>query len=245
MEDERWRIGELAAATGLTVRTLHHYDDIGLLVPTERSNAGHRLYTEDDVRRLYLIVTLRDLGMPLGSIAEHLAGEFDARSAVAAHLDRLERHLAHQHRLLARVKAVSEELSGNEQPSADDLVKIMEVISMHEKYFDADQLEQLEERRGLLGQDAIEASQREWADLIAAVQAERLRGTDPGDDRMQALARKWQGLIEQFTGGDPAIMQSLKTMYETEGPEKASRGMVDPELMEYMGRAIEIAGASG
>jgi DNA-binding transcriptional MerR regulator len=239
MAERQWRIGELATATGLTVRALHHYDDIGLLVPSERSDAGHRLYGERDVRRLYLIVTLRELGMPLAAIADQLAGEFDARSAIAAHLDRLERDLDVQRRLHARVKAISEELAGNEEPSADDLVKIMEVISMHEKYFDADQLSQLEERRDALGHEAIEASQREWADLIAAVEVERSRGTDPSDAPMQELARKWQSLIDQFTGGDPGIMQSLKTMYETEGPEKASRGMVDPELMAYMGRAIE------
>jgi DNA-binding transcriptional MerR regulator len=237
--EEKWRIGELAAATGLTVRALHHYDDIGLLTPSERSDAGHRLYTDSDVRRLYLIVTLRDLGMPLAAITDHLAGDFDARAVISGHLERLEEQLALQNDLRTRVKTVLEALATNERPSADDLVKTMEVISMHEKYFDSDQLAQLEERRNTMGTEAIEASQREWADLIAAVEAERARGTDPSDERMQSLARKWQGLIDQFTGGDPGIMQSLKTMYETEGPEAASRGMVDPELMAYMGRAIE------
>jgi hypothetical protein len=59
---------------------------------------------------------------------------------------------------------------------------------------------------------------------------------------MQELAAQWTALIEQFTGGDPAIVQSLKSMYETEGPEKASRGMVDSELMAYAQQAIEARG---
>ena len=50
--DRGWKVGELAKATGLTVRALHHYDDFGLLVPTERTDAGHRVYAEKDVRRL-------------------------------------------------------------------------------------------------------------------------------------------------------------------------------------------------
>jgi MerR family transcriptional regulator, thiopeptide resistance regulator len=54
-------VGRLAAATGLTVRTLHHWDAIGLLAPAERSQAGHRRYGPAEVRRLYRIVALRRL----------------------------------------------------------------------------------------------------------------------------------------------------------------------------------------
>jgi MerR family transcriptional regulator, thiopeptide resistance regulator len=63
------RIGEVAAATGLTVRTLHHYDEIGLLAASERSEAGYRLYSDADVRRLYRIVAFRRLGFALSQIA--------------------------------------------------------------------------------------------------------------------------------------------------------------------------------
>ena len=68
-DERRWRIGELAAATGLTVRTLHHYDAVGLLAPAERSAAGHRRYTSADVHRLYRVVALRQLGLSLEEIA--------------------------------------------------------------------------------------------------------------------------------------------------------------------------------
>ena len=55
---------------------------------------------------------------------------------------------------------------------------------------------------------------------------------------MLDLARRWRGLIEQFTGGDESIRRSLATMYRERGPEAASRGMVDTELMQYVGRAL-------
>ena len=70
-----WKIGELATRTGLTVRTLHHYDEIRLLSPVERSHGGHRVYGEADVRRLYRIVSLRSLGFPLDAIAAALDHE--------------------------------------------------------------------------------------------------------------------------------------------------------------------------
>ncbi len=62
--EKRWKVGELARATGLTVRALHHYDEIELVVPVERSSGGHRLYGERDVERLYRVVALRRLGLP-------------------------------------------------------------------------------------------------------------------------------------------------------------------------------------
>src|SRR6476659_9884193 len=67
-------VGALAKRTGLTVRALHHYDEIGLLSPSGRTEAGYRLYSDDDVRRLERIVLLRGLGMPLDSIAAALDG---------------------------------------------------------------------------------------------------------------------------------------------------------------------------
>ena len=55
---------------------------------------------------------------------------------------------------------------------------------------------------------------------------------------MLELARRWQALIEQFTGGDEGIRESLACMYREQGSKAASRGMVDPELMQYVGRAL-------
>jgi MerR family transcriptional regulator, thiopeptide resistance regulator len=66
------RVGELAAATGLTVRTLHYYEEIGLLVASGRTPAGHRLYGDEDVERLYRICLLRRLGLPLDQIGKAL-----------------------------------------------------------------------------------------------------------------------------------------------------------------------------
>lgn len=70
--ERRWQIGDLAKQTGLSVRALRHYDELGLLRPSERSEAGYRLYAEADVRRLYRIVALRQLDFPLEEIASLL-----------------------------------------------------------------------------------------------------------------------------------------------------------------------------
>ena len=62
-------VGDLATRAGVTVRTLHHYDEIGLLVPSTRSAAGYRIYTDGEVDRLQAILTYRELGLGLDEIA--------------------------------------------------------------------------------------------------------------------------------------------------------------------------------
>src|SRR4051795_4017791 len=89
------RVGALASATGLTVRTLHYYEEIGLLVASGRTDAGHRLYSDDDVERLYRISLLRRLGLPLGEIGRALDDPaWSLRAAMATHLGELDRRLA-------------------------------------------------------------------------------------------------------------------------------------------------------
>ncbi len=74
-----WTVGQVADVLGVTVRTLHHYDEIGLLTPSDRSAAGYRLYTETDLARLQQIVVYRRLELPLERIRELLVGGADAR----------------------------------------------------------------------------------------------------------------------------------------------------------------------
>ncbi|WP_320776517.1 MerR family transcriptional regulator [Streptomyces sp. CRN 30] len=90
-----WSVGQVAGFAGVTVRTLHHYDDIGLLVPSERTYAGHRRYTDADLDRLQRILFYRELGFPLDEVAV-LLDDPDADQRA---------HLRRQHALLtARIE---------------------------------------------------------------------------------------------------------------------------------------------
>lgn len=83
---DEWRIGQLADATGITVRALHHYDHTGLLSPSRQSSSGHRVYGSDDVARLYRILALRQLGFGLAEIKAFLdEAQWDLREMVVRH----------------------------------------------------------------------------------------------------------------------------------------------------------------
>lgn len=86
-----WTIHDLTAATGLTSRTLRHYDAIGLLPPSATRSGGLRCYDQDALVRLQRILLWRELGVSLARIAELLAGEIDDVEALIEHRDQLRR----------------------------------------------------------------------------------------------------------------------------------------------------------
>ena len=100
-------VGEVAALAGITVRTLHHYDRIGLLSPSGRTGAGYRQYSPADLDRLHQVLLYRELGFPLEEVAELLSGDVDP----AAHLRRQHRLLRDRlERTQAMVAAVEKEM---------------------------------------------------------------------------------------------------------------------------------------
>jgi DNA-binding transcriptional MerR regulator/uncharacterized glyoxalase superfamily protein PhnB len=122
-----WKVGALAEATGLTVRTLHHYDEIGLLQPSARVAGGHRLYDADDLARLYRIIRLRQLGFPLSQVAEVLAEpEWQLAPAIDRHLAEARHRVAMASRLCARLAAMAAELAQQEHPSPQELFSTVE-----------------------------------------------------------------------------------------------------------------------
>lgn len=130
---EEWKVGELAKATGLTVRALHHYDEMGLLVPSERTQAGHRLYSQEDVRRLYRIVALRRLSLPLDEVANLLDDEsLSLADTVRGHLKRVERDLGRQARLRQRLVSILAALDQSLEPSINEFIDALEVMAITE-----------------------------------------------------------------------------------------------------------------
>ncbi|HLJ65996.1 MAG TPA: MerR family transcriptional regulator [Chloroflexota bacterium] len=241
MTETFWRVGEVARRSGLSVRTLHHYDDLGLLSPAHRSEAGYRLYSAADVARLQQIMSLRELGLPLEEIRTLLdRPDISPRRVIELHLQQLREQMELQRELCRRLELIAAQLAGAEEVSADELFHTMEVLSNMDRittYYTPEQLETLAKRRQELGEEEVKRVEAEWPDLIARMRAEMERGTDPADEHVQALARRWRELVEAFTGGDAGIAQSLQTMYRNE-PEVAGRFGPDPELFAYVGKAM-------
>jgi DNA-binding transcriptional MerR regulator len=220
LEEKRerlYRASEFAALAGVTVRTLHHYDRAGLLRPGARTGAGYRLYGAREFARLQQILTLKFIGLPL----EEIRGLLARRALGLGETLRLQREaLAEKRRQLDMALRAVEEAervaAGGGEPDWEAFRKIVEVITMQhdtewmKKYYTEEQLADLA-RRGT--SEVLERGQRAWQGLIAEVQAAVAEGLDPASERAQGLAARWEGLVEEFTGGDPGIRENLRRLY--------------------------------
>jgi DNA-binding transcriptional MerR regulator len=246
MRPPPWKVGELAKRTGLSVRALHHYDEIGLLTPSHRSESGYRLYAESDVRRLQQILSLRSLGFSLEEARDFLRRpETTPDRVLQLQLAHLKERIAAQQSLCTRLELVARRWRADEKVPTEEFLQIIEETSMVDKYYTPEQREQMKQRAEILGQDHIREVEAEWPQLMAQVQAEMDRGTDPADERVQALARRWKELVEEFTGGDPGIAQSLGRMWKEEtnvhGMDTGNMG----NLMGYVRKAWEAKKTEG
>ncbi len=146
-QDSTWRIGELACAAGLTVRTLHYYDQLGLLSPVARTEGGHRCYTGGDVRRLHRIVALRSLGFSLEEIGALLDGEYDPIGLLHRQLDVIDERIRQAVALRTRLLDALESLNRRAEPSAEQLLQVIEETVVMNEALTPDQFAELKEER--------------------------------------------------------------------------------------------------
>ena len=242
------KVGELAQRTGLTVRTLHHYDEIGLLKPSRRSPAGYRLYGEADIARLQQIRSLRQMGWSLDKVRDMLARpDLAVSEIVEQHLGRLREQLALQQKLIDRLERIAQHFRSTGSAAVADLLQTIEVMTMYEKYYTPQQQDWLQQRAREVGEERIRQAESEWREVFAGFEKEMERGTDPAADPALTLARKAQSLIEEFTGGHPGVSRSLGNLYREEGaPQVLGRHGFEmaPGVGDYMGRAMAALAAS-
>ncbi len=137
-----WSVGQLARATGLSVRVLRHWEDMGLVTP-ERTASGHRRYGPAEVTRLYRAVALRRAGLGLGQIAALLA-ERDPEPAATlrTHLAQLEEDLRRRGELRDRLAAALRAYDGTGDGDAVLLMKVIETMTMFRQYVHGYQAEE-------------------------------------------------------------------------------------------------------
>lgn len=247
-EPRRFSVSEVAALSGVTVRTLHHYDRIGLLSPHARLPNGYREYSEDDLDRLQQILFYRELGFALDDIGALLAEE---------DLSRLD-HLRRQHRLLTAaaerhqrmIAAIENEMEAYKMGISLTPEERFEVFGD----FDPEEhTEEVEQRWG--DTDAYKESQRrvssyeksDWEEIKAEgaaideglVEAKR-RGLPPGSpEAMELVERHRLHIGRWFYECSPEMQRGLGQMYVADPRFKKRYDDLEPGLAEFVRDAIE------
>lgn len=226
------KVGELAKRTGLTVRTLHHYDSIGLLRPTGRSDSGYRLYSRDDVARLHGIQTLRRMGLSLADVAQWLdGGSVTLQAILARQIDALDQEITQSQALRERLGVMQSILAGGGQPQIDDWLASLSMMNTLEQYFSAGELKLVFER--------WKRCASEWPPLLQAVREAMERDVPTDSLELQPLARQWMEVSARWMDGDMALLNRWGRMLREEPGLPLPQGM-DRRLLEYINQAVQL-----
>lgn len=251
-------VGQVAARTGVTVRTLHHYDAIGLVSPAERSSAGYRLYTDDDVARLQEVVAYRRLGFGLDDVP---ASSADRRAALErqralvgariAELTRLERALA-----AALAVASADPDDDHDHDQEEDTMtdeELCELFGAEDAEEFDDYQEEAEQRWG--DTDAWAESARrtkrytkdDWARIAteqdeanALILAAMRSGEPPTSDAAMDAAEAARAVIDRwFYPVSPGMHRGLGDMYVADPRFARTYDRLAPGLAAYLRDAIQ------
>lgn len=236
-------VGAVATLTGLSVRTLHHYDHIGLAVPSVRTAAGYRGYTDVDVERLHLVLVYRRVGLSLNEIRTLLD---DPDADVVAHLQRQHALLTAQAaRLADTIKAVEELMDAHRkgiQLTAEEQVEVFGTTAFGEEYAaeaeqrwgDTAAWEQSQHRTGAFTKDDWVRIKAEGDALLSALAEAKRTGIKPGSARANELAARHRASIEQFYDCGDEMHRCLVEMYLADERFTRYYDDVEPGLARFV-----------
>lgn len=224
------KVAAVARRTGVSVRTLHYYEEIGLLKPSGRTSSGHRLYTPVDIQRLQQIRSLQQLGLSLSAVGDCLTeGRTDARQVIADHLARVEEQRSALERLEAQLRKLADELAcgglGDAQ-TTETLLNALELITMYDKYFTPEQQQRLKAH--------AEGGEEAVTPVVKELEAARQRGLPPTDDEAQRLWQRFQEAVESVTQGDADMTAAIFKLLHDEQKAREDHG-ISEELFAYLG----------
>lgn len=238
------RISEVAKLTGITVRTLHYYDEIGLLKPSEITESGYRLYSREDLEILQQILFFRELDFPLSQIKEIMNNpNYDKEEALKKQKELL---IQQRQRIEGLIKLIEKRIEGDNNMSFKEF-DMNEIEENKKKY-----AKEVKERWGT--SKAYEESEKKtssynkekWGDINQETSEifkgfAELRNSDPGSEEVQELVRRWQKYItDNFYTCTNEILSGLGLMYVEDERFKENLDKNGEGTAKLMAEAIKI-----
>jgi DNA-binding transcriptional MerR regulator len=239
-----FQVHEFAQLAGVTVRTLHHYDRLGLL-RAHRNRSGFRVYTDADLERLENIIALKFIGLPLKQIRTVLGGnKLELGCALRTQLGALEEKKRRLEAVIDTVRSAESALRSGATPCLRTIIEVMEMQNDHEwilQYFNHAARQRVQDRLASMTSESWSELQRAWNSLADDIHA--AADTDPAAPETQALLSRWENLIRQTTGDDQELVHGLKALYSKrdQWPERVRHAVVpllDERMLEFLQRVV-------
>jgi DNA-binding transcriptional MerR regulator len=248
------QVKDVSRIAGVSVRTLHYYEEIGLLVPTARTDAGYRLYTDDDLLRLQQILIGRELGLSLERIRQSLDDPaFDRRRALRAQRRQLQER---SEQTAAMIAAVDTALAMVDAPDTrggpmEDMFKGFDPAQYEaearERWGETDAYKESARRTKRYSKEDWARHRSEQEAIYAAAAALMRAGTPPTDAAAMAVAEQHRLLIDRwFYPCNRAVHAGLASLYDGDARFSEGLNVHTPGLAAFLVAAIRAnAGRDG
>ena len=244
-------VGEAARLIGVSVRTLHHWDALGLAVPSGRTWSGYRLYSPDDVARLQQVLVYRETGMPLARIGELLD---EAGTSALEHLERQRALLLARITRLQRMVGAVEALMDEETRMSTTPEQRAEILGAgwdpaweeeaQRRWGDTDEWAQSEARRAAMSASDWKRVKEESDRLLADLAAAMREGAEPGGERANALAERHRAGIDQWFDTSHSKQVLIACGYVADPRFAAHYDGYEPGLATWLKKIIDANAAA-
>jgi DNA-binding transcriptional MerR regulator len=238
-------VKQLSQLAGITPRTLHYYDEIGLLKPSRVGDNGYRYYEEESLLRLQQILLYRELDMPLEKIKRVMGRhDFDVLAALEIHRRELVKRIGQMERIVETVDDTILYIKGKKEMSQKQLFQ---------PFSEEQQAEYEKEAMERWDPATVKASNQRWRTYSAA---EKQRIMDEGNAaylamveampkgaasaEVQAAIERWRKNIEYFWTPDDEQLLGLADLYNDDPRFKATFDKIHPKLAEFMLEAVKV-----
>ncbi|WP_285101689.1 MerR family transcriptional regulator [Promicromonospora sp. MEB111] len=240
-------VGGAASVVGVTVRTLHHWDETGLARPSQRTTGGHRLYDAADVARLHRVRLYRELGLPVADIAALLdAPTDDAEQSLRRQRDEVREHIARLQRSADALDRMIEARRSGVLLSAEEQVAIFGAawqpswpVQARERWGDSEQWAQYAERSAERGPEdwrlIVEALGALHADLAAAVRS----GVRPGSEQANVLAERHRASMGAYFDCTHSMQVCLARSYVEDPGFRSFYDGIEQGLAEWLRDVVD------
>ncbi|MBU5330871.1 MerR family transcriptional regulator [Anaerocolumna aminovalerica] len=227
------KIGDLANMTGITVRTLHYYDEIGLLKPSQVTEKGHRIYNMQSVKVLYQIIAMKDMGFSLDEIKDLiLSKDIDILSLIEIQLSNVQEEIVQKQQLFGKLLKLKERIKGNKNLSLEDIQEIVPFINLSaDKFFTKEQLVELKDRLSSFNSEKEAGS--EWFEFISKLKYCYKNKLSKTDITAIECIEYWKSITSQLIGEDEQMKNSIFEFHASQNNMQMRYGLTD-ELFKYL-----------
>ena len=238
-------VKQLSKLAGVTPRTLHHYDEIGLLKPSRVGDNGYRYYGEESLLRLQQILFYRELDIPLDDIKKIVGRrDFDILGALQTHKDALNKQVTRLNRLIQTVDNTIDHLKGN---------KIMSEKGLFEGFTEEEEKQYTEEAMQKYDPETVKASTKKWKAYSDAEKKQILAegkavyvdlasnmSKGAGSKEVQAVIARWHKHIQYFWSPNDAQLLGLADLYNEDARFRETMKKLHRNLAEFMRDAVKV-----